>query len=178
MERTFVMLKPDAVQRSVSGEIIQRFEKAGFKIIAMKMLKPDKTLVSKHYPGSKEYLETLGGKTKNDYLKYGLSVGEVFGSDDSFEIGKKIKEWLVDFICSGSVIAMVLEGNHAVSMVRKLVGSTMPSDAQPGTIRGDYSIESADIANFEKRPVRNLIHASGNIEEASFEIKLWFPDLK
>jgi nucleoside-diphosphate kinase len=172
------MLKPDAVQRGLVGEVLHRFERAGLKIVALKMLKPEKNLVSKHYPNSREYLETLGSKTKADYVKYGLDLEKEFGTTDSFEIGKKIKEWLVNFICSDNVIAMVLEGNHAVSIVRKLVGSTMPSDAQPGTIRGDYSIESADLANLEKRPVKNLIHASGNIEEASFEIKLWFPDLK
>lgn len=178
MERTFVMLKPDAVQRRLAGEIIQRFERAGFSVVALKMLKPGRELVSRHYPGSREYLETLGGKTKADYQKYDLSLEGEFGTVDSFEIGKKIKEWLVDFISSGDVVAMVLEGNHAVSAVRKLVGSTMPSDALPGTIRGDFSIESADLANLEKRPVRNLIHASGNVEEAVFEIKLWFPELK
>lgn len=178
MERTFVMLKPDAIQRRLAGEVLQRFERAGFNIVALKMLKPGKELVSKHYPSSRDYLETLGNKTKNDYAKYGLSLEKEFGTVDSFEIGGKIKAWLVDFICSDNVIAMVLEGNHAVSAVRKLVGSTMPSDASPGTIRGDYSIESADLANLEKRPVKNLIHASGNVEEASFEIKLWFPELK
>jgi nucleoside-diphosphate kinase len=146
------MLKPDAVRRRLAGEIIQRFEKAGFRIVSMKMLKPSKELVEKHY-----------SNLVNQYER-----------EKALSLQKK----LVAFVSSGEVVAMLLEGNGAIKNVRRIVGSTMPSDAQAGTIRGDYSIDSGDLADSEGRAVENLIHASGNVEEALFEIGLWFPDVK
>jgi nucleoside-diphosphate kinase len=99
------------------------------------------------------------------------------GTDDPHEIGLRVQEWLVEFLTSGPALALVLEGPHAVELVRKIVGVTLPSNAQPGTIRGDYSFDSSALANAQKRPIRNLVHASGDIDEAEFEIALWFqPD--
>jgi nucleoside-diphosphate kinase len=92
-------------------------------------------------------------------------------------IGRMVKEWLMDFISSGNVVAMVLEGNAAVINVRRLCGGTFPIFAGPGSIRGRFSVESPDFANAEKRPVQNLVHASGKIEEAKYEIGIWFPHL-
>ena len=94
------------------------------------------------------------------------------------EIGTQVKAWLVDFITSGPIVFVVLEGNHEVQIVRKLVGDTIRAYADPGTIRGDFAMDSTDWANAERRPVKNLIHASGNVEEASAEIALWFPERK
>jgi nucleoside-diphosphate kinase len=174
MEQTLVMLKPDCVQRALCGEVISRFERAGLKIIAMKMVKPDRALVSRHYPSDAKWLSVVGGKTLESYQKYGIDPKKELGMTDPVEIGKTVKGWLVDFICSSPVIAMVLEGNHAVENVRKIVGSTLPLVAVPGTIRGDYAVDSPDLANARKRPIRNLIHASGSLDEAKFEIGLWF----
>ncbi len=174
MERTFVMVKPDGVQRALVGEIIRRFEKAGLKIVAMKMVRADKALVNKHYPSDEKWLSVVGGKTLESYQKYGIDAKKQLGTSDPVAIGKMVKGWLVDFICSDPVVAMVLEGNHAVENVRKIVGSTLPLVALPGTIRGDYAVDSPDLANARKRPIRNLVHASGSLEEAKFEISLWF----
>jgi nucleoside-diphosphate kinase len=175
MERTLVVLKPDAVQRGLVGEIVSRFEKVGLKIVGAKMFKPDKDLGNKHYPKErKEWVEGLGGNTLRSYKEQGLDVKEQFKTDDPYEIGLAVHKWLVDFISSGPVLALVMEGPHAIGVIRKIVGATTPETAPPGTIRGDYSFDSPAAANAGQRPIRNLIHASGNKEEAEFEINLWF----
>jgi nucleoside-diphosphate kinase len=177
IERTFVMLKPDAVKRGLIGEIISIYERAGLKIVAMKMIKPSKELASKHYPETTEWLTTVGEKTFEGYAALGLNVKEALGTDDKMEIGRMVKAWLVDFLTSGEVVAMVLEGNAAVPNVRRLCGKTVPLFADPGSIRGRYSLDSPDLANAEKRPIYNLVHASGAPEEAQSEIQLWFPGM-
>lgn len=175
MERTVVLIKPDGVKRAITGEIITRFEKAGLKIVALKMVWVDEKLVSKHYPTSRaDWVKSVGERTLATYQEYGRDANEVIGTSDPVEIGKKVIEWLIDFLTSGPVLAMVLEGNHAIKAVRKMVGVTSPGQANPGTIRGDYSIDTTDLGNEMKRPVINLIHASGNAEEAKFEEELWF----
>ncbi|MGH2437037.1 MAG: nucleoside-diphosphate kinase, partial [bacterium] len=120
------------------------------------------------------FLRTLGGKTKDAFATYGMDVKRETGTDDPIEIGRQVRGWLIDYVSSGPVAAFVLEGIHAITAVRKLVGDTLPYRAVPGTIRGDFSIDSPTVANLMKRPVRNLIHASGSVEEASLEIPLWF----
>lgn len=177
IERTFVMIKPDAVKRHLVGEIISVFERADLEIVAMKMIKPTRDLTHKHYPESTEWFSTVGGKTLRGYAELGLDVKRELGTDDKVEIGKMVKEWLIEFITSGEVVAMVLEGNAAVLNVRRFCGNTLPLMADPGSIRGRFSVDSPDIANAEKRPVYNLVHASGDSNEAKFEISLWFPEL-
>lgn len=174
MERTLVLLKPDAVQRGIVGDIITRFEKVGLKIVAAKMVLADKSLLSKHYPATKEVLERLGNNTLKSYEEMGLNPDDQFDDVNPAVIGAQVREWLVDFMISGPVFAMVLEGPHSIEIVRKIVGSTLPQKALPGTIRGDYSFDSSFLANSNNRPIRNLIHASGNEEEATTEIALWF----
>ncbi len=147
IQRTLVLLKPDAVQRAVVGEIIHRFERAGIKIVGMKMVFTDKELALKHYD---EDIERRHGAT--------------------------IRQQLADYIIESPVIAMVLEGVEVVSNVRKLVGDTFPDKAMPGTIRGDFSHVSRDYANKKQDAIRNLIHASSSPEDAEREIKLWFRD--
>jgi len=173
-ERTLIFLKPDGVQRGLVGEVVGRFERAGLKLVAMKMVWPDRSLLDRHYPREDGFLRTLGGKTKDAFATYGLDVKKETGTDDPLEIGRQVRGWLIDYVSSGPVVAFVLEGIHAVSAARKLVGDTLPYRAAPGTIRGDYSVDSPTVANVMKRPVRNLIHASGSIEEAAAEIPLWF----
>lgn len=141
IERTLVLIKPDGVQRALSGEIINRFEKAGLKIVGLKMMWIDKEFSKKHY---------------------------------SEHIGKKFYEGLEKFITEGPLIAMVLEGVDAVKNVRRLVGSTAPNEAMPGTIRGDYAHVSYEYADKNGKSIKNLIHASGNKEDAEKEIDLWF----
>lgn len=177
MEKTLVVLKPDAVQRGIVGDIITRFERVGLKIVASKLFIPSQELLDKHYPADrKEFVEGLGGRTLESYREMGLDPIEQFGSEDAARIGESVRAWLTEFMRSGPVFAFVLEGPHAIEVVRKIVGSTLPQKAQPGTIRGDYSFDSSYLANSANRPIKNLIHASGNIEEATFEVDLWFSD--
>ncbi len=174
-EKTLVVIKPDAMQRGIMGEIISRYEKVGLKIIGAKMLKVPKELADKHYPKDREeFIVGMGQKTLNSYKEQGLDPVEELGTEDPKEIGLKIQGWLVEFISESPVMALVLEGPHAIEVVRKITGFTLPAKADPGTIRGDYSFDSSAYANTAKRPIRNLIHASGDAEEAEFEINLWF----
>lgn len=177
MQRTFVMVKPDGVERGLVGRIIGTFEEAGLKLSALKMMRADRELVQKHYPSTEKWLGIVGGKTIEGYEQVGKNAKDELGTDDPVAIGKVIKEWLVDFIVSGDVVAMIFEGNDAVRNVRRIVGATMPVNADPGSIRGRFSLDSPDAANRESRPVKNLIHASGEPDEAEFEIGLWFPEL-
>lgn len=174
-ERTVVLVKPDGVKRGLVGEIISRFEKMGLKIIGLKIVSIDKGMAAKHYPESRtELMEGIGKKTLETYDKYGRDPKEEFGSLDPIEIGKMVNKWNIDFITSGPVVAILLEGVHAVENVRGMIGDTLPVTASPGTVRGDFSIDSPALANIKKRSVKNVIHASGNVEEAKYEEQLWF----
>lgn len=174
-EQTLVILKPDAVARGLIGEIVGRFEKVGLKLVAAKLVHADRELADKHYPVSREeFIKGMGGKTVENYEKLGVDLVKELGTSDPMEIGKMIREWLADMITSGPVFAFVLEGPHAVELVRKICGHTLPLMSAPGTIRGDYSFDSSYLANTGKRPIKNLIHASGVLEEAEYEIPLWF----
>lgn len=174
MEKTVVLIKPDGVKRGVVGDILDRFEKIGLKIISLKMIWVDQDTVGKHYQDDEAYHRKVGERTLENYKEFGLDPNEKLGTNDPVEIGRLIRKWNMEFLSSGPVVAILLEGPEAVRMVRKLVGTTYPSESAPGTIRGDYSVESPMIANTQGRTIRNLIHASGNVEEAKFERKLWF----
>ena len=176
-QQTLIVLKPDAVARGLVGEILHRFERVGLKIIAAKMVKVDRGLANKHYPEDRvEFIKGMGEKTLENYRGLGKSAVEEFGHEDPEKIGKIIRGWLVEMISSGPVFACVLEGPHAVELVRKMCGRTLPFKAIPGTIRADYSYDSAAVANLSKRPIKNLIHASGTLDEAQYEVALWFSE--
>tara|TARA_Y100000310_G_scaffold345695_1_gene468415 strand:- start:3331 stop:3864 length:534 start_codon:yes stop_codon:yes gene_type:complete len=145
IERTFVMVKPDGVKRSIVGDVVQRFEKSGLKLIGMKMLWLDDDFAKKHY--TQDIAERRGERVRNDLLK---------------------------FVTEGPVVAMAWEGISAIEVVRKIVGTTEPKAAQPGTIRGDYAHVSFKYADDKKIAVKNVVHASGDAEDAEREIKLWF----
>lgn len=149
MERTLIVFKPDAVMRGIVGEILTRFERAGYKIIGAKMLQPDQDHYYEHYEG----IGTL--KTRK---------------------GDKIFDYQLKSMLEGPVIAMVLEGVDAVETVRKMVGSTEPKSALPGTIRGDYAHVSFGQADSAGKSVSNIIHASAESDEAAKEIAHWFSD--
>lgn len=174
-ERTFAMIKPDGVMRGAVGDVIHRFEKVGLKIVAMKMVRPTKEMVRKHYPMSDEaWVERLGEKCISGFDSLECTVVDVLGTDDKKKLGSEVVESLTEYLTSGPVVAMVVEGIQAIDMVRKLCGATLPFKADVGTIRGDYSVDSPAIANAEKRSIHNIIHASENAAEAENEIKLWF----
>ncbi len=175
MERTLVILKPDALQRGIVGDIITRFERVGLKLIGSKMMEVNKDLANKHYPKDRRhFIEGMGHKTLKNYEDQNIDPVEHFGHEDAHKIGLEVQKWLVDFLTSGPVLVTVWEGPHAIELIRKLSGNTLPAKAEPGTIRGDYSFDSSFLANANDRSIRNLIHASGDKEEAEFEINLWF----
>lgn len=172
IEKTLVLIKPDGVQRGLIGKIISRFEDVGLKLGAMKMVHPSEDDVDKHYVLTEEWMQGVFEKAKAKYE----SNGEHFPFKDHLEYGGAIKRGLVSFLKSAPLVALVVEGEMAVSLVRKLVGATEPASALPGTIRGDFSHDTYALANGQDRAIRNLIHASGTVEEAESEIKLWFTD--
>jgi len=147
VEQTLIILKPDAMQRGIAGEIITRFEHVGLKVVGAKMLKPDYDQYYHHY-------ETIGKMISRR-------------GQEAFDV-------TLEFMQQGPVLAMVLEGIEAVSLVRKMVGPTEPKSAAPGTIRGDYSHLSFEYANGQNVSIPNLIHASGDVEEAKQEVAHWF----
>lgn len=173
-QRTFVLIKPDGVKRKLIGEIISTFERASLSISRLELRRPAVEIADKHYLSTDEWLNTAGNRAINGLMEAGLDPREVLGTEEPTIIGKLIKERLVDFLCSGDVVVMIVEGNLAVSNVRRLVGSTLPTQADPSTIRGRYCVDSPDLSFAEKRPVLNLIHASGTPDEAEYEIDLWF----
>ena len=174
-ERTFCMIKPDGVKRGLVGDIIMRMERAGLKVVAMKMLTATEEQVRAHYPMSDEaWIARLGEKSLSSFENLDSDPAEVLGSTDKTEIGRGVANSLVEFMTSGPVVAMVVEGIQAVEMVRKLAGHTLPFKADVGTIRGDYSVDSPAVANVEMRAIHNLIHASEVSSEAEAEIKVWF----
>jgi nucleoside-diphosphate kinase len=171
-ERTLVIIKPDGVQRSLIGEIIKRYERTGLKLIALKMVLPTEELGRDHYykVGGDEWVENVGKKAMAAYDKRGLK--SPFGSYR--ENGMAVLERNAKYMSSGPVIAMIWQGNMAVELVRKITGGTEPLTSDIGTIRGDFTLDSYALADIDERSVRNLIHASGNTEEAEKEIHIWF----
>jgi nucleoside-diphosphate kinase len=173
-ERTLVLVKPDGVKRGIVGRVLIRFEEAGLKIVALKMVQVSREYAENHYPNTPEWIRGMGEKTLQSYREQGKDPVKEMGTDDPMEIGNMIKGWNVDYLTSGPLVALVLEGPHAISVVRKMCGFTLPAFADPGTIRGDFSITSPLVANELKRAVRNLVHASSDQDEADYEIGYWF----
>lgn len=169
-----MLVKPDGVKRGLVGDCIKRLEQRGLKVIAIKMIRATEEHARGHYPGSEAWLRGMGEKTLDTYAKYGKDAMAELGSADALEIGKMIYQWNTDFLTSGPMVAMIVSGIHAIDMVRKLVGKTIPAFAEMGTIRGDYSIDSPVLANDGKRAIRNVVHASGDSDEATHEIAHWF----
>ncbi len=145
LERTLVLLKPDAVDRGIVGEIIHRFERVGAKMVGMKMLVSDKDTAMKHYT-----------------------------EDITRRRGEKVRNMMIEMLTSGPIIAVVFEGIEIIGIVRKLVGVTEPKASAPGTIRGDFTHVSFGYADSKNIPIINLIHASTSPEEAEAEISVWF----
>lgn len=175
-ERTYVMIKPDGVRKGLIGEVIKRFEQRDLKIVALEMSQPLYDQMDNHYPKKEEWITRLGEKTKNTYDKYGYDLFADFGTDDTSKIGPEVRKWVIDFMMSAPVVKMIVQGVHAVDVVRKIAGDTMPYKADMGTLRGDFSIDSPALANKEKRAVMNVVHCSETPEEAEHEIKHWFGD--
>ena len=175
-EKTYLMIKPDGVKRGIIGDIVKRIEERGLKIVAMRMEQASFEQMDNHYPKDEGWIARVGGKTLKTYEKAGWNAKEELGTDDPLEIGKMVRGWLIDFMTSAPVVKMAVQGVRAVDMVRKISGPTIPADADMGTIRGDYSVDTPLIANAEKRPIVNIVHASETPEEAEHELKHWFEE--
>lgn len=169
-EKTLVLVKPDGVQRGLVGDIVSRFEKKGLKIVGMKVVNVTQEVADKHYNKDDQWCEKVGGFIKKDCQEFGLD----FKYESELEAGRDVLRELKKYLQCGPVVAMVMQGSQAVENVRKVVGSTDPLKADVGTIRGDYTIDSNLLAGHLGRPLRNLIHASGEVDEAEFEIGLYF----
>jgi len=170
-ERTLVLIKPDAVQRGLIGEILTRFEKKGLKMTAMKMVWPTEEQAAQHYYWSEEEKMLTGNRTLEIYKEKGLEMTRT-----PIEQAEYIQKKLVKFLAVGPVLAMVIESAHAIEHVRKVVGHGSPLKADVGTIRADYTIDSYILADEADRAARNLVHASSSVEEAEREIKVWFTE--
>ncbi len=172
-ERTFVIIKPDAVQRGLIGEIVKRYEQVGLKLVATKMLVATSDHVREHYTLDPEWRRVTGEKTIKGYVDKGLTPPET----DPLKVTEALLGKLTAYITSGPIVAMVWQGAHAVQIVRKITGSTEPLMSPVGTIRGDFIFDSYQMTDTDGRSIRNLIHASGSVKEAEQEIKHWFkPD--
>lgn len=167
-EQTYIMVKPDGVQRGLVGEIISRIERTGLKIVALKMFVADKEKLVEHYGKTDEWYESKGKIIVENRTTAGLPIEKT-----AHEYGKGIIDALVNYMSSGPVAAMVVEGNQSVAIVKKLVGGTEPTTSDVGTIRGDLTLDSYHLANLDSRAVRNLIHCSDQVDEAIREIGLW-----
>ena len=171
-ERTLVLIKPDGIQRTLVGEIIKRYERIGLKMLAIKMLVPTDEMIEKHYTLNKDWRRITGEKR----IQASIAKGQKPPSDDPYKITEIVLNNLKKYMTSGPIIAMVLEGVHSVAIVRKITGGTEPLTSDVGTIRGDFVLDSYEISDIDQRSIRNLVHASGTVEEAEMEIKHWFRD--
>src|SRR3989344_8161180 len=144
MEQTLVVIKPDGVARGLIGEIVSRIEKVGLKLVAGKLIQATKELAEKHYPADRvELWEGIGQKTLKNYQSLGVDPQALLGTADPKEIGKMVRVWLLEYIASGPVFAAVIDGPHAVEVVRKLAGNTLHFLLAPVTIRVDLSFDFA-----------------------------------
>lgn len=169
-EKTLILIKPDGIQRSLVGEIIRRFERVGLKLVAVKMIVPKSDFIERHYTVNPEWRRVTGEKTIKNYHDKGLKPPY----EDPHKITEIILDNLKKFMTSGPIIAMVWQGVHAVKLTRKLVGGTEPFTSDVGTIRGDFVLDSYQLSDTDGRAIRNLVHASGSVEDAEKEINLWF----
>lgn len=170
-EQSFVIIKPDGVQRSLIGEIIRRLERTGLKLVALKMMIPTEEQCWTHYNKDEAWYLDKGTTLVANRRAAGLTIDK-----EPVEYGKDIVRQLVKFMTCGPVVAMIWQGNQAAGIVKKIVGATEPLTSDVGTIRGDLTVDSYELSNLDGRCVRNLIHCSDKSAEAQREIKIWFKD--
>jgi len=170
-ERSLIILKPDAIQRSLMGEIIGRFERKGLKFVGFKFTSPSEEHLFAHYNKNDEWFEKKGANMINNLKEQGKEPEK-----EAIEYGKDIIRAVIKEMQSSPVLAIVVEGGDAIKQVTRLVGTTEPATADIGTIRGDFTIDTYAHSTFEDRSIRNLIHCSDVPEEAEREIALWFDE--
>jgi nucleoside-diphosphate kinase len=175
-QRALIIIKPDAVQRGLIGKILKRFEQVGLKIVGLKFIWASSNQAKNLYPETEVWFKKVGERTLTNYQKKGLDAKKILGTNDPIEIGKLVKQWLIKYLQESPIFCAVLEGYEAIQIVRKLCGNTIPLLAAAGTIRGDFSHDNIELANENKRPLRNVIHASDDLEGAKREINVWFTE--
>lgn len=178
LERTLIIIKPDAVKRALIGTIIETLEKPGLKLMTAKMLKPEANVIKNHYPGTPEWITEMGNKTLASFKQAGTDVKKVMGTKDPLKLGTFVYVRLIKYWQEGPIVAMVFEGPNAVVVARKLRGHTIPALADPGTLHATYSYDSSTLSSALDRVVKTFIHASGSVEEAEREIEYWFKGVK
>lgn len=170
-ERTLVIIKPDGVQRALVGDIIHRIERTGLKIVAMKMMMASEDALWKHYDKDDTWFSEKGAIVVSNREAQGMPIEK-----EAIEYGKDILRANIEFMTASPVIPFVIQGNQAVGIVKKIVGSTEPLSSDIGTIRGDLTVDTYELANSSSRAVRNLVHCSDQVSEAEREIPLWFDE--
>ncbi len=172
-ENCLILLKPDCIRKKLIGKVISLIEESFLDIIAIKLIIPSKELIERHYPDKIEWLRGLGTKKIESYKKRGLVC-----DTDPESIGRIVRNQLIEYLSGKPIIAMIVQGNNAICQMRKLAGPTEPINAEPSTIRGKFSTDSFELADFYDRPLENIIHVSDSYETTDEEIKIWFPELK
>ncbi len=170
-ERTVIAVKPEAIQRGLVGELISKFEKRGLKMVGCKLMAPSAEQVGRHYADDESWYLSSGTKTHQNYVDKGVDPGMT-----PIELGKRTRDWLMGHLTDRPVLWMVWEGPHAVALGRKTAGATNPLTADIGSIRGDYGTDSYEASDELQRAIHSLVHASGSVEEADAEIKIWFKE--
>jgi nucleoside-diphosphate kinase len=171
VERTLIGIKPESIQRQLVGEFISKFEKRGLKLTACKLIVPTKEQVARHYPDDEVWYVSSGTKTLENYKAKGIDP-----KMSAIDLAKRTRQRLLDHLADRPVLFMIWEGPHAVALGRKTAGATNPLTAEIGSIRGDYSTESYELADDIERAIHTLVHASGTVDEAEHEIKIWFKE--
>lgn len=178
LERTLIIIKPDAVKRGLIGKIFATFEKAGLKLLIAKMVRPDKEVIKNHYPGTADWISKMGNKTLASFAKSRGDIKKTFGTEDPNKLGQFIYDRLIKYWMEGPIVVSVWEAPHAIEIARKLRGHTIPQLAATGTLHASYSFDSSMLSASLNRVVKTFVHASGSKEEAEREIKYWFPEEK
>lgn len=174
IQKTFLMIKPDGIRRSLVGEIIKRLEKVGLKLIFAELIIATEDQAKGNYPGTETWLRGMGEKTLKGYEGNKDKIMKELGTDDTLKIGHMIYDKLIEYLTSGPMLATVWEGNHSVEIARKIVGATRPQEADIGSIRGDFGFDSPQLAIRSGRiAMETLVHVSDSVEESEREIKYW-----
>jgi nucleoside-diphosphate kinase len=174
VEKTLVLAKTDVLERGILGRILQKLEDTGLKIVAAKLVQANETMAKGHYTGSAEWKKRIGQKAIAEFEENNVDIEKHFKTKDPEKIGDQIYKWSINYIIKNPVLAMVIEGPHAIERVNAMAGHTEPKKAGRGTIRGDFCVDSILLANLEKRAIYNLLHSSRTEKDAKREIKVWF----
>lgn len=178
IERTLIIIKPDALKRGLVGKIIKTFENVGMKLMAAKMLKPSADVIKNHYPGTSEWIKEMGEKTLTSFKQSGQDVIKTFKTEDPNKLGQFVYVRLIKYWMEGPIIVMVWQGANAITVARKLRGHTIPALAIPGTLHAQFSFDSSPLSASLNRVVKTFIHTSGSTDEAKREINYWFSKME